>query len=287
MTIRVATRSPERATPLLPMGHVGQIVIVRAEVTNSAARERFVAGCEFLVNLVGTLHERQKGDFARLQGELPGALGETAALQGVEAVTHISAIGADPDSPSAYGRTKAEGEERLRAAFPGATILRPSIVFGPEDGFFNRFAAMSRYLPALPLIGGGRTRLQPVYVGDVAEAVLRTFEVPDLRGRTYELGGPRTYSFKELMEYLLGLLGRRRMLLDLPFGAASWQARLLELLPEPPLTRDQVEMLKRDNVVAPGALTLEDLGVTPTPLELIVPHYVRQFARYGVRMPVR
>jgi NADH dehydrogenase len=192
----------------------------------------------------------------------------------VPRLVQISALGADSGSTSAYARSKAEGERRVREAFPEATILRPSIVIGPEDDFFNRFAALARILPALPLIGGGKTRFQPVYVGDVAQAVVAALERDDAPGRTYELGGPQTYSFAELMRYMLSVLGRRRLLLDVPFGLAQLQARFFELLPEPLLTRDQVELLKRDNVVTPGTPGLDALGITPTPIELIVPQYL-------------
>jgi NADH dehydrogenase len=170
----------------------------------------------------------------------------------------------------------------VRAAFADAAIIRPSIVVGPEDGFFNRFAAMARLLPALPLIGGGETRFQPVWVGDVASAIVEALERDDARGETFELGGPKVYSFAELMRYMLQVIGRRRLLVPLSFGLAELQARVLELLPVPPLTRDQVELLKVDNVVAPDARTLVDLGITPTPIELVVPDYL---ARYRARPP--
>jgi NADH dehydrogenase len=199
---------------------------------------------------------------------------------------HVSAIGADATSSVAYARTKAAGEAALHAAFPHATILRPSIVFGPEDSFFNRFARMSQFLPMLPLIGGGRTRFQPVYVGDVADAVIAGLLREDVAGRTFELGGPAVYTFRELMRYLLEVTGRRRMLVNLPFGLAALQATVLELLPVPPLTRDQVEMLRHDNVVSSGMPGLSELGIDPTPLEVIVPQYLRTFALPIKRLPV-
>lgn len=257
-TVRVPTRRPRNAGFLQPMGNVAQIVLMPFDASSEARIASLVEGATHVVSLVGILAERKAGDFAAVQGELPGRIGAASAAAGVQRVVHLSAIGADAGSPSLYARTKAQGEASLRAAFPAATILRPSIVFGPDDGFFNRFAAMARLSPALPLVGGGRNRFQPVHVGDVADAVMAGLTRDDVAGRTYELGGPRTYSMRELMAYMLGVIGRRRALVTLPWGVASSLARLLELLPDPPLTRDQVELLKRDNVVAAGAAGLAD-----------------------------
>lgn len=284
-TVRVATRSPETAGHLLPMGEVGQIVLTRF-AGDEAGLAALVAGADAVVNLVGILFERRPGDFDRVHGELPGRIGAAARAAGVTRLVHLSAIGADPASKAHYARSKAAGEAALRAAFPSAVVLRPSIVFGPEDGFFNRFAQMAKIAPALPLVGGGRTRFQPVYVGDVAEAILAGLDRPELAGRTFELGGPRVYTFAELLAYVLRVTGRRRLLLPLPFAVARLQARLLELLPTPPLTRDQVSLLERDNVVTPGAAGLAELGITPTPVEVIVPTYLRAFARSAPMVPV-
>ncbi len=284
-TLRVATRSPNSAGHLLPMGDPGQIVLVRfAEDEMTLAK--LVEGASAVVNLVGILFERRAGDFERVHAVLPGRIGAAARAAGVGRLVHLSAIGADPASASLYARSKAQGEAAVRAAFPEAVILRPSIVFGPEDGFFNRFAAMARIAPALPLVGGGTTRFQPVYVGDVAEAILAGLERPEAAGRTYELGGPKVYTFKELLEYVLRVTGRRRLLLPLPFPLARLQARLLELLPNPPLTRDQVTLLERDNVVSPGAAGLAELGITPTPLEVVVPDYLAAYRVCGPTLPV-
>ncbi|WP_337875149.1 complex I NDUFA9 subunit family protein [Elioraea sp.] len=280
--VRVAVRDPEAALFLKPMGVPGQIVPVGVSVTDDAGVAAVVSGAEVVVNLVGILHETRTATFKAIQGEAPGRIGRAAAAAGARAVVHLSAIGADPASPSAYARSKAEGEEAVRAAFPGATILRPSIVFGPEDGFFNRFAALARFLPALPLYGGGETRFQPVHVGDVADAVMAALDRPEAAGRTYELGGPRVYRFRELLAYILEVTGRRRLLLPLPWSVGRLQARLFELLPNPPLTRDQLLLLQRDNVVAPGALTLAELGIRPKAVEAIVPGYLARFRRRGI-----
>ena len=194
---------------------------------------------------------------------------------------HISAIGADPRSTSAYARTKAAGEQAVRDAFPTVTILRPSVVFGPEDQFFNRFATMATISPVLPLIGGGETRFQPVYVGDVADAVVKCLDDPATAGRTYELGGPKIYTLRQILELLLTEIRRRRGFIDLSFGLAAFQAKLMSILPNPPLTPDQVELLKRDNVVSSGAMTLSSLDIAPTAVEAILPTYLDRFRRGG------
>ena len=284
--LRIPTRHPAGAIHLKPYGAVGQIVLSPINLRDDTALRRLVEGVDHVVNLIGILHESRSGDFARLHGQLPGRVGKAAAAAGVSSFTQISAIGADAASRSLYARTKAVGEAMAKDAFPAVTILRPSIVFGPEDKFFNRFAAMSRFAPALPLIGGGETRFQPVYVGDVADAVLAAIERPDLHGRTFELGGPRVYTFAELLRYLLDLLGRRRLLLPIPWGVAKWQASLMKLLPEPPLTRDQIELLRYDNVVAPDATGLPELGIAQTPVEAIVPRYLRPSVQHGIDMPL-
>lgn len=288
--MRVISRNPaSRGRHLQPLGSVGQIVLQAADLRDEADLRRVLAGAAGVINLIGILHESGRRRFSEVHGALPGRIAAAAAAEGVERLVQISAIGADPNSASSYARSKAEGERRTREAFPDATILRPSIVIGPEDGFFNRFASMAQLLPALPLIGGGETRFQPVYVGDVAQAIVAALERDDAKGRIYELGGPGVYTFAELMRYMLNVLNRRRLLVPLPFGVARLQARFLEVLPEPPLTRDQVELLKVDNVVASDALGLEALGITPTPIELIVPQYLARYRAAGGRPagPVR
>jgi NADH dehydrogenase len=280
-TVRVAGRDPERALALKPMGVPGQVLPVRASVTDARAVAAAVSGASVVVNCVGILFEGGGSKFQAVQAEGPGTIARAAAEAGALSLVHLSAIGADAASPSIYARTKAAGEAAVRAAFPGATILRPSIVFGPEDGFFNRFGALARMLPALPVYGGGTTLFQPVYVGDVADAVMAALDREEAKGATYELGGPRTYSFRALIDYVIAETGRRRLVLDLPFKVGEVQARLFELLPTPPLTRDQLLLLRRDNVVAEGALTLADLGVTPKALEAIVPAYLARFRPAG------
>jgi len=283
--IRAAVRDPEGALFLRPMGHVGQITPIAVNVRDDASVAAAVAGADAVVNLVGILYERGAQTFQAVHVDGARRVAAAAKAAGVQRFVHVSALGADSASPSEYARTKAAGEEAVRAAFPEAAIARPSVVFGPEDDFFNRFAAMARFLPALPLIGGGETKFQPVYVGDVADALAKMVEDPATAGRTYELGGPQVYSFKELMELLLREIGRKRFLVPLPFSLARLQAAVLERLPKPPLTRDQLELLKRDNVVSGKMPTLADLGIAPTAVEVILPTYLSRFRRGGVQQP--
>jgi len=280
-TIRVAVRHPARAKFLKPLGDIGQITPLCVPLQDAAAVATSLAGADAAINLVGILFESGQQRFQAVQAEGAGGIARAAAEAGVKSLVHVSSIGADPESASAYARSKGEGEAAVLAAFPEATILRPSVLFGPEDDFFNRFAEMSRFAPALPLIGGGRTRFQPVYVGDVAAAVMTALAEPACRGKIYELGGPKVYSFKELLEIMLQVIGRRRALVNLPFGIARLQAAFMELLPVPPLTRDQVTLLRHDNVVSPDALTFKDLGIEPTALEAIIPSYLERYRAGG------
>jgi len=280
-TIRVAVRHPARAKFLKPLGDIGQITPLYVPLQDREAVSAALSGADAAINLVGILFEGGRQRFQAVQAEGAGTVAAAAAENGVRSLVHVSAIGAAEDSASAYARSKAAGEAAVREAFPDAVILRPSVVFGPEDDFFNRFAAMARLSPALPLIGGGRTRFQPVYVGDVARAVTRVLTDPACSGRVYELGGPKTYTFRELMELLLDTIGRKRALVNVPFGLARLKATFLELLPQPLLTRDQVTLLRSDNVVAADALTLKDLGIEPTAPEAIIPGYLDRYRPGG------
>jgi NADH dehydrogenase len=276
--IKVATRHPNRAFFLRPLGTVGQIDFVKCDVADAESVARALLGADAAVNLTGILFQSGQ-TFEEVQAEGAAHIAQAAAAAGVRALVHVSAIGADAESESAYAVTKAEGEAAVREAFPKAVILRPSIIFGPEDGFFNKFAELARFLPALPLIGGGRTRFQPVFVGDVAQAILAGLSRQD--GRTYELGGPATYSFKELMQLILRETGRRRVLMPVPFSIAFLKAAFLQILPKPLLTVDQVKLLKTDNVVSPTASGLADLGITPTSAEAVIPSYLWRYRAKG------
>lgn len=279
--VRIAVRHPSRAAFLKPLGDVGQIVPIRAPIQEPVAVERALQGADAAINLVGVLFERGAQSFVAVHAHGAQSVAAAAAKMGAQRMIQISAIGAELHGEADYARSKGVGEAAVKTAYPGATILRPSIVFGPEDDFFNRFAAMARISPFLPLIGGGETRFQPVYVVDVAEAIARALADEATAGRTYELGGPRIYSFRALMELMLREIRRDRILLPVPYGLAEALATVLELLPVPPLTRDQVRMLRRDNVVAPDALGLGDLGISPTAAEMILPTYLDRYRPGG------
>lgn len=278
--VRVAGRNTEASKPLMTMGRVAQVVPLYVSLHSDAQVSRAVEGADLVVNLVGILTEPKPGDFMRVQGEGAGRIARAAAAAGVERMVHVSAIGADPGSPSQYGKSKAAGEDAVRAAIPGAVVLRPSVVFGAEDQFFNRFGSMAMTLPVMPVIEG-QTRFQPVYVGDVADAVMAGLTREDTAGRTYELGGPKVWTFRELLQYILAETRRNRPLLNVPPKLAELQARIGEYIPGKPFTRDQLLMLQRDNVVGPGALGLADLGITATPVELLVPEYLDRYRPGG------
>jgi uncharacterized protein YbjT (DUF2867 family) len=282
--IRVAVRNPNTAHHLQPLGNVGQIHAIQANLRNKASIERAVQGASHVINLVGILHETGRQSFGSIQAQGARAVAEAALAAGAK-LTHVSAIGADANSSSGYGRTKAEGEKAVMEIVPDAVIFRPSIIFGPEDGFFNRFAAMSRMAPALPAIGGGHTLFQPVYVADVAEAIARSVEGKVEGGRIYELGGPERLSFNDCMKLMLRVINRKRLLVPVPWSIAGLMGSVLGMLPKPQLTSDQVEMLKHDNVVSEAAIkdgrTLEGLGIQPQAMEAILPGYLWQYRPFG------
>ena len=282
--IRVAVRRPELAGFLQPLGRVGQIHAVQANLRHAPSVETAARDARILINLVGILFERgrQRFDAVHTYGAEQVALAANA--HGARMV-HVSAIGADPNSPSAYGRSKANAEQLVLAAQPSTTIMRPSIIFGPEDDFFNRFAALARLSPMLPLIGGGLTRFQPVFVGDVAAAIADAVDGKTRPGTIYELGGPDVRTFRELMQFVLATIERNRLLVSLPFFLARMQAMFLQYLPKPLLTPDQVELLRSDNIVSEAATsearTLQGLSIEPEPMQAIVPSYLWRFRKTG------
>jgi len=283
--VRVAVRRPELAGHLQPLGRVGQIHAVQANLRYPASVEAAMRDADVAVNLVGILAPGGQQTFDAVQTRGAETVAKAAAAVGASMV-HVSAIGADESSPSHYARAKATGEKAVLAAFPSTVIMRPSIVFGPEDQFTNRFAALARMAPALPLIGGGITKMQPVYVGDVATAVADAVDGKARPGTTYELGGPEVLTFREIIETILEITDRKRALVSLPFGLAKLQALFLQFAPGAlKLTPDQVELLRSDNVVSDAAkaagLTLEGLGITPDSLEAIAPQYLWRFRPSG------
>jgi NADH dehydrogenase len=290
--VRVPMRRPHLGQDLRVFGDVGQVQLMQANVRFPDSVAAALQDADGVVNLIGLLSEKGTQTFQDVQAKGAQAIAEAAKAAGLTRMVQVSAIGADANSKSHYGRTKAEAEAAVRRAVPTATIVRPSIVFGPEDGFFNRFADMAKFAPALPLIGGGKTRFQPVYVQDVAEAIANALDRPEAQGRTYELGGPKTYSFKELLDFMLKTIDRPRGYVDLPFfiaqpmGAVADAVFRFNPFGDPPLTGDQVEMLKRNNVVGvsgeKGLGVLADLGVTELEtIEAIVPSYLWRFRPYG------
>jgi uncharacterized protein YbjT (DUF2867 family) len=282
--IRVAVRRPDLANHLQPLGRVGQIHAVQANLRDAPSVEAAARDAQVLVNLVGILFERGRQRFDSIQTFGAEQVALAANAHGARLV-HVSAIGADEHSPAHYARSKAAAERLVLSAQPSATIMRPSILFGPEDDFFNRFAALARMSPALPLIGGGHTRFQPVFVGDVATAIADAVNGKARAGTIYELGGPEVRTFKDLMQYVLATIERKRLLVPLPFFVARLQAMMLQYLPSPLLTPDQVELLRVDNVVSEAAKaesrTLQGLGIAPEPIEAIVPSYLWRFRKTG------
>jgi uncharacterized protein YbjT (DUF2867 family) len=282
--IRVAVRRPELAGHLKPLGGVGQIEAVQANLRFAHSVEAAVRDADVVVNLVGILFERGRQRFDAVQAQGAQAVARAATAAGARLI-HVSAIGADENSASGYARSKAVGERLMLAVQPAAIIIRPSIVFGPEDEFFNRFAALARIAPALPLPGGGHTRMQPVFAGDVAEAIALAVDGAAKPGTLYELGGPDVLTFRQLMEFTLATIERRRLLMPVPFALLKLQAMFLQFLPQPPITPDQVELLKGDNVVSAAAReqgrTLEALGIVPNAIASVVPDYLWRFRKTG------
>ena len=296
IAVRVAVRDAAGANFLRPMGDVGQVTPVLANISDDRSVTAAVEGSDAVINLVGILYNSGQQRFDTIHRDGAARVARLSHEAGVDRLLHMSALGASPQSQSQYAWSKAAGEDAVRESFAGATIIRPSVVFGPNDNFFNLFAALARLSPVLPvfgcplpslrngsidLYGDGGTTFQPVYVGDVADAMIACLDRRNTSGETYELGGPTVYSFKALMELVLKTTDRKCLLLPIPFWVASVKAAFLELLPVPPLTRDQITLLKTDNVVSSDAKTLATLGITPTAAEVIVPTYLDRFRRGG------
>lgn len=282
--IRAAVRRPDLAGPLQPLGRVGQIHAVQANLRHPASVEAAVQDASIVINLVGILFERGRQRFDDVHATGAEAVARAAAARGARLI-HVSAIGADPDSPAAYSRSKAAGERSVHEAAPDAVIFRPSIIFGPDDAFFNKFAALARMSPVLPLIGGGHTRFQPVFGGDVGAAIAKAVTGEARPGTIYELGGPEVFTFERLMTFILKTIDRHRLLVPVPYGFAKLKAQFLQYLPSPLLTPDQVDLLRSDNIVSgeakAGGRTLEGLGIEPRAIETIVPSYLWRYRKAG------
>jgi NADH dehydrogenase len=281
----VACRRPDLAGHVQPLGTPGQIMPVQANVRFPASLAAACEGAYAVINLTGVLHSAGAQSFDAIHVFGAEASAKAARAAKARVFIQMSSIGADVNSAAGYAKSKAEGEARARANFPGAIITRASVVFGPEDDFFNRFAGLARISPMLPLIGGGESKFAPVFVGDVAEAIARLVDRGEANGTTYEFGGPETFSFRRLMQFVLETIGRKRILLPMPWGAAKLMGSVLGLLPKPLITTDQVEMLKTDNVVSEAARrenrTLEGLGIAPKGIEAVVPSYLYRYRKAG------
>ncbi len=282
--VRVAVRDPEAAGFVKPMGEVGQVQPIQANIRNEASIARAVAGADMVINLAGVMFPGGAQSFQAVHEDGAAAVARAAHAAGARRLVHVSAIGAAPDAGSKYARSKAAGEAVVRDAFPTATIVRPSSIFGPEDQFFNLFARLATISPIMPLLGGGHGRMQPVYVGDVAQAIAALAPAAAPTGGTYELGGPQVLSMAELMAMVCEQTGRKRLAVPLPFALAKFDAFFLQFLPWRILTMDQVEMLKVDNVVSGEHPGLADLGVTPTTLDAVLPGYLYRYRKAG-RLP--
>lgn len=280
--LKIATRIPECAYQLKTYGNVGQITPFYCDYKNKDSIESVIQGSDIVINLVGILFEKRKNRFMRVHNDLPKTIAEICANKKIEKFIHVSALGVDK-AKSKYAKSKLAGEKSARAAFPSTIILRPSVVFGAGDSFFNMFAKMALYFPALPLIGGGHTKFQPVFVGDIANAVANIVNnnAHEMAGKTYQLAGPEVVSFKEIYAILFQEINRKKILINLPWIVAKIEGSFLSLLPKPPLTRDQVNTLKTDNIKDDGALGLEDLGVTPTAMAVILPQYLSNYKKGG------
>ena len=279
--IKVATRNPYLKGYLKPLGNPGQIELFKTNIFNVDDVKKVLENCDLAINLVGILYENNKQKFNQIHSEFPNLLSKLCNEIGIVNLVHVSALGIKERHPSHYMQSKLQGEKNIKDNFKPSVILRPSIVFGPEDKFFNTFASLAQFSPVLPLVGGGKTKFAPIYVGDVAKAIVKALELNNSEPKIYELGGPENYSFKELMEILLREIKKKRFLIPIPFGFAKFQSYFLQMMPNPLLTPDQVELLKHNNVVSGEHPNLKDLGITGTPIQSILSKYIYRFRTGG------
>jgi len=279
--IKIATRNPYLKGYLKPLGNPGQIELFKTNIFNEEDVKNVLKNCDLVINLVGILYETRKQKFNHIHSHFPYLLSNLCNELGIKNLVHISALGVKEKHKSLYMQSKLEGEKNIQASFKASVILRPSVVFGPEDKFFNTFASLTQFLPVLPLIGEGKTKFAPIYVGDIAKAIVKALELNNSEPKIYELGGPENYSFKELMEILLREIKKKRFLIPIPFSFAKFQSYFLQMLPNPLLTPDQVELLKHHNIVSGDHPTLKDLGITGTPIQSILLKYIHRFRDGG------
>ena len=279
--IKVATRNPYLKGYLKPLGNPGQIELFKTNIFNSEEVKQVLKNCDYVINLIGILYETKKQKFNQIHAYFPYLLSNLCNELGIKKIIHISALGVKEKHDSKYMQSKLEGEKNIQERFKSSIILRPSVVFGPEDKFFNTFASFAQFSPILPLIGGGKTKFAPVYVGDIAKAIVKTLEVDNSEPKIYELGGPENYTFKQLMQILLSEIKKKRFLISVPFNVAKFQSYFLQILPNPPLTPDQVEMLKYNNIVSGEYSTLQDLGISGKNIHSILPKYIYRFRTGG------
>ena len=273
--------SPYLKGYLKPLGNPGQIELFKTNIFNEDDVRKVINNCDLVINLCGILFENSKQKFSQVHSDFPFLLSRLCSEYGIKNLVHVSALGVKERHNSKYIQSKFEGEKNIKDNFKSSVILRPSIVFGPEDKFFNTFASLAQFSPFLPLVGGGQTKFSPIYVGDVARAIVKSLELNNSESITYELGGPNNYSFRELMEILLLEIKKKRFLVSIPFGLAKFQSYFLQMMPNPLLTSDQVELLKHNNIVSGDCPTLKDLGITGTPLQSILPKYIYRFRTGG------
>ena len=279
--IKIATRNPYQKGYLKPLGNPGQIELFKTNIFDSEDVKRVLENCDLAINLVGILYETRKQKFSHVHSQFPYLLSNLCNEMAIKNLVHISALGIKESHPSHYMQTKLQGEKNIKDNFKPSVILRPSIVFGAEDKFFNTFASIAQFSPFLPLVGGGKTKFAPIYVGDVAKAIVKAIELNNSQPKIFELGGSKNYTFKELMEILLTEIKKKRLLIPIPFGVAKFQSYFLQMMPNPLLTPDQVELLKHNNIVSGDHPTLQDLGVTGTPIQSILPKYIYRFRAGG------
>ena len=279
--IKVATRNPYLKGYLKPLGNPGQIELFKTNIFNLEDVERVLKNCDLVINLVGILYETKKQKFNQIHSQFPYLLSNLCNELKIKNLIHISALGVRERHISQYMQSKLQGEKNIQNIFKPSVILRPSVVFGPEDKFFNTFASLAQFSPVLPLLGGGKTKFAPIYVGDIAKAIVKALELNNSEPQIYELGGPENYSFKELMEILLSEIKKKRFLMPIPFGIAKFQSYFLQMMPNPLLTPDQVEILKYNNIVSGDYPTLEDLGISGTAIQSILPKYIYRFRTGG------